>query len=165
MKKRICNILFLCTGNSARSIIAEALINHDYGERFRAYSAGSHPSGQVNPLVMDFLSVQGIDAKNARSKSLDEFVAPGAPPIDIVITVCDNAAGEVCPVWPGHPATAHWGVEDPAVHMDQPDEAKRVIRSVFETLRHRIAALANLPVGSLDKSALQDKIRAIGSVA
>jgi arsenate reductase len=156
------NILFLCTGNSARSIIAETLVNHDCRGRLHAYSAGSHPGGQVNPLVVDFLRAKGIETEAARSKSWDEFAKPGAPPMDFVITVCDNAAAEVCPVWPGHPVTAHWGVEDPAAHMQRPEEAKRVIRTVFETLRRRVSMLAATPLDSFDKAALQEKLREIG---
>lgn len=162
---RVYNVLFLCTGNSARSILAEALVNHVGGGRFHAYSAGSHPSGQVNPLVIDFLRAQGIESKDARSKSWDEFATPHAPVMDVVITVCDNAAGELCPVWPGHPATAHWGLEDPAAHMTRPEEAKRVIRTVFDTLRRRISVLEDLPLEALDMATVQEKIREIGHIA
>ena len=165
VSERAYNILFLCTGNSARSIIAEALVNHDCAGRFRAFSAGSHPGGQVNPLVIDFLSARGIVTEGARSKSWDEFAKPGAPPMDFVITVCGNAAEEVCPAWPGHPATAHWGVEDPAAHMQRPEAAKRVIQAVFDTLRRRVSKLANLPIEALDKTALQQRLREIGREA
>jgi arsenate reductase len=159
------SILFLCTGNSARSIMAEAIVNQDYGGRFHGYSAGSHPAGQVNQLVLEFLRSQDVETAGLRSKSWDEFGRPSAPPLDFVITVCDHAAGEVCPVWPGHPATAHWGVEDPAAHMARPDEATRVIRSVFETLRRRISALATLPLDSLAQVEVQHKLREIGRAA
>lgn len=162
---RLYRVLFLCTGNSARSILAEALVNHDCGGRFHAYSAGSNPSGRVNPLVIEFLHGQGIESTGARSKSWDEFATADAPPMDFVITVCDNAAGEACPVWPGHPATAHWGLEDPAAYMERPEEAKRVIRMVFETLRRRISTLADLPLESLDKAAVQTKLAEIGHIA
>jgi protein-tyrosine-phosphatase len=165
VSERSYNILFLCTGNSARSIIAEALVNHDSAGRFHAYSAGSHPGGEVNPLVIAFLKAQGIVTEGARSKGWDEFARPGAAEMDFVITVCDNASGEVCPVWPGNPVTAHWGVEDPAAHRQRPEEAKRVIRAVFATLRCRIALLADLPLESLDKAALRERLREIGRVA
>jgi arsenate reductase len=156
------NVLFLCTGNSARSIIAEAILNYDGAGRFRAYSAGSHPSGAVNPLVLEFLQSQRIPTAGARSKSWDEFARPGSPPLDFVFTVCDQAAGEVCPVWPGQPMTAHWGVEDPALHMNDPDKAKQVIRDVFHTLRRRISIFASLPLAKLDRLSLQSKLREIG---
>ena len=155
------NVLFLCTGNSARSIIAEATLNHMGGGRFRAYSAGSHPGGKLNPIVMAYLAEKGVPTPGARSKSWDEFAAPGAPPMDFVITVCDNAAGEVCPVWPGHPVTGHWGVEDPAVQAD-PAEARRVTEEAFRVLRNRIQLLLSLPDEKLDRLALQARVRDIG---
>ncbi len=156
------NLLFLCTGNSARSIIAEALLNHLGEGRFRAFSAGSHPSGQVNPLVLEYLRAQRIPTETARSKPWDEFAAPGAPLRDFVITVCDQAAGEVCPVWPGQPILAHWGVDDPARYMDEPASARKVIREVFVILRRRIELFTSLPLEKLDRVALSSATRQIG---
>jgi arsenate reductase len=156
------NVLFLCTGNSARSIIAEAILNYDGRGRFRAYSAGSHPGGKVNPLVLEFLQAQRIPTEGARSKSWDEFARPGAPALDFVFTVCDQAAGEVCPMWPGQPMTAHWGVEDPAAHMDDPEKAKQVIREVFHLLRRRLSIFTSLPLDKIDKLSLQNRLRDIG---
>jgi protein-tyrosine-phosphatase len=161
MTERRYNVLFLCTGNSARSIIAEASLNEMAKGRFKAFSAGSHPSGTVNPLVLEFLREKGISTESARSKSWEEFSAPGAPQMDFVITVCDSAAGEACPIWPGHPLTAHWGVEDPATYRDNPGKAEKVIEESFRILRSRISLLLNLPVEKLDRLALQAKIRDI----
>lgn len=149
------NVLFLCTGNSARSIIAESLLNTMGGGRFRAYSAGSRPSGQVNPLVVEFLASRGISTADARSKTWDEFALPGAPPMQLVVTVCDQAAGETCPVWPGHPARAHWSAPDPAAHMDDPEGARKVIRDVFHLMHRRISLLMSLPIDKLDRLSLQ----------
>jgi arsenate reductase len=165
MSSRHFNVLFLCTGNSARSIIAESILNSVGKDRFTAFSAGSHPGGTVNPLVLDFLKVNGVPAEGARSKSWDEFAAPGAPRMDLVITVCDQAAAETCPVWPGHPAQAHWGAPDPAVHMDNPDKAKQVIRDVFHMMQRRISLLASLPIDKLDRLALQRETQAIATKA
>jgi len=156
------NVLFLCTGNSARSIIAEALLTEMGKGRFRGYSAGSHPSGKVNPLVLDFLRRNAIGVAQARSKSWEEFASAGAPLMDFVITVCDSAAGEACPIWPGHPVTAHWGVPDPALYMENPAKANEVIAEVFATLRDRIARLLALPASDLERSAIDDRIRKIG---
>lgn len=158
---RPCNVLFLCTGNSARSIIAEALLNADGGGRFNAYSAGSRPSGSLNPLVMEFLEANGIPSRGARSKSWDEFARREAPRMDLVVTVCDQAAGEACPLWPGQPALAHWGAPDPAASMDEPAIAKRVIREVFDSMQRRIALLTSLPVETLDHASLQREARDI----
>ncbi len=157
------NVLFLCTGNSARSILAEATLNHLGKGRFRAFSAGSHPSGTVNPLVLEYLRGEGLNVAGVRSKSWEEFAAPGAPAMDFVITVCDDAAGETCPVWPGRPVTAHWGVEDPARHMHDPARARKVIEEAARVLRHRILLLVSLPVAQLDRAALESKARAIGA--
>ena len=156
------NVLFLCTGNSARSILAETTLNHLGKGRFKAYSAGSHPSGKLNPLVLEHLRSEGLSTAGARSKSWDEFAKPGAPRMDFVITVCDDAAGEACPVWPGHPVTAHWGVEDPARCMDDPAKAKKVIADAARVLRNRIRLLVSLPIAELDRMALESSARAIG---
>jgi arsenate reductase len=162
MSRRPFNVLFLCTGNSARSIIAESLLNEMAQGRFKAFSAGSHPGGTVNPLVLEFLEEKGVSTLGARSKSWEEFSRPGAPEMDLVITVCGQAAGEACPVWPGHPATAHWGVEDPAAHMDNPAKARKLIDDAFRILRARIALLLSLPMEKLDRLALESKTREIG---
>ena len=157
------NVLFLCTGNSARSIIAEALLNHVAGERFRGYSAGSRPSGIVNPLVVEFLASRGVDARHASSKSWNDFARPGAPPMDLVITVCDQAAGEACPIWPGVPARAHWSAPDPPSWVDDPEGTRRAIREVFLLMQRRIALLVSLPMEALDRMSLQAQVRAIGA--
>ena len=162
MSERIYNMLFLCTGNSARSILAESLLNHMGSGRFRAFSAGSHPSGQVNPLVLEYLRHKNMPVEGARSKAWDEFALPGAPALDFVVTVCDQAAGEVCPVWPGQPISAHWGVDDPARYMDDPDTARRIIREVFLILQKRIQLFLSLPFAKLDRLALQSAARDIG---
>jgi len=156
-------VLFLCTGNSARSIIAESVLNHLGDGRHRAFSAGSFPSGKVNPLVLEYLTQQGISTADARSKSWDEFASPGSVALDFVITVCDDAAGEACPVWPGQPITAHWGVEDPARFMDDPDRARKVIHDAFHTLYRRIQLFSSLPASSLDRLALTAAVREIGA--
>ena len=162
MTSGVYNVLFLCTGNSARSIIAESLLNHLGQNRYRAYSAGSYPGGTVNPLVLEFLGQQRISTAGARSKSWDEFTAAGSPVLDFVITVCDDAANEACPVWPGQPVTAHWGVEDPARFMDDPERARKVISDVFHTLHRRIQLFTSLPASSLDRLALTAAVRDIG---
>lgn len=162
MANRIYNVLFLCTGNSARSIIAEATLNAMAYGRFRGFSAGSHPSGQVNPLVLAFLREKNLPVEDARSKSWDDFAAPGAPPMDFIITVCDSAAGEACPIWPGRPVTAHWGVADPAAHMDDPVKARKLIEEAFRVLRIRISLLLALPVEHLDRVAIEAKAREFG---
>ncbi len=150
------NVLFLCTGNSARSILAEALLNHVGAGRFRAYSAGSFPTGKVNPHALQLLARMGIPADYARSKTWDEFAAPGAPRLDFIVTVCDNAAGESCPVWPGRPTTAHWGVEDPAAVEGDELAKTNAFRNVFRVLEHRIRIFTSLPDASLDKARLQE---------
>lgn len=157
------NVLFLCTGNSARSILAEALMNHRGRGRFRGFSAGSFPTGRVNPHALALLERLNIPAEGARSKSWDEFAAPGAPPIDFVITVCDNAAGEVCPVWPGHPLSAHWGVEDPAAASGTDAEIAAAFQQAFTVLEHRVRAFLELPVESLERSALKQHMDRIGT--
>jgi arsenate reductase len=156
------NVLFLCTGNSARSILAESLIDHLGQGKFRGYSAGSHPKGQVHPISMALLKQLKLPTENLRSKSWDEFAAPGAPILDFVFTVCDNAAGEVCPYWPGQPMTAHWGVEDP-VAVDGTDAQKwEAFRRAFRTVENRIRLFVSLPVAMLDNMALKARIDAIG---
>ena len=154
--------LFLCTANSARSILAEALLNHAGAGRFQAFSAGSHPGGVVNPLALEILGAAGIAAPHARSKSWDEFAAPGVDPMDFVITVCDNAAGEVCPIWPGHPITAHWGIADPAAVEGAAERQRVAFRDAATKLRRRIELLTALPVAKLDRLALQSRLREIG---
>lgn len=161
MSEKVRNVLFLCTGNSARSIIAESLLNEMGKGRFKGYSAGSHPGGKVNPLVLEFLDRNGVSTRGARSKSWEEFSRPDAPHMDLVITVCDSAAGEACPIWPGHPVTAHWGVEDPALFMDDPPKASKVIGEAFRVLRNRISLLMSLPIDTLDRVALQSRARDI----
>ncbi len=164
MSNKILNVLFLCTGNSARSILAESMLNSmAVGKgRFRAFSAGSHPSGQVNPFAIELLEKNHLPTDDLRSKSWDEFAQPGAPELDFVFTVCDNAAGEVCPVWPGQPMTAHWGVPDPAA-VEGGDETKRKAFFVaFNQLQNRISLFANLPIDKLDRLSLQKNLDAIG---
>jgi len=156
------NVLFLCTGNSARSILAEALVSHLGGGRFRGFSAGSHPAGQVNPYAIELAREMGADPRGFRSKSWEEFARADSPQMDFIITVCDNAAGEVCPTWPGKPVTAHWGVPDPAV-VEGTDEAKRAaFVAAAAMLRHRIELLANLPVEKLDAMAIKAQLHRIG---
>lgn len=163
MSEKIFNVLFLCTGNSARSIIAESVLTYLGKGHFKSFSAGSHPSGKVNPLVLEFLQTQGIPIEGARSKSWDEFAEVDAPQLDFVITVCDDAAGEFCPVWPGQPITAHWGVADPVRFMDDLNQANKVIRDVFHVLYRRAQLLVALPVASLDRMALTSAVREIGT--
>ena len=163
MADRVFNVLFLCTGNSARSVLAEAHLNHRGRGRFRAYSAGSHPTGKVNPGAIELLERLQIPPERLRSKAWDEFAQPGAPALDFVITVCDNAAGEVCPVWPGQPMTAHWGVADPA-HVEGTLERANAFREAFRLLSRRIDLFTNLPVDSLDRMALRKEVRDIGEV-
>jgi arsenate reductase (thioredoxin) len=155
------NILILCTGNSARSILAEALINKYGGKRFRAYSAGSQPVGKVNPVAIELLSAYGHPMDHLRSKSWDEFAQPDAPVFDAVITVCDNAAGEVCPVWPGNPATAHWGMEDPAAFKGPFHERMSLFEKVYRELERLVEKLIALPPGKLSPSKLQTSLEEI----
>jgi arsenate reductase len=156
------NVLFLCTGNSARSIMAEGLLNKYGNGRFHAFSAGSHPTGQVNPLALERLELEGITLVDARSKSWDEFARPDAPVLDFVITVCDNAANEVCPVWPGHPITAHWGVFDPAAAEEK--EKRIAFAKAFAILERRVALFTSLPIASLERMALERQVRDIGNM-
>ena len=162
MSGRTYNVLFLCTGNSARSVLAEAYLNSIGGDRFRAYSAGSHPTGKVNPFAIDLLQRNRIDTAGLRSKAWDEFAKPGAPQMDIIITVCDQAAGEVCPVWPGKPMSAHWGVEDPAAVQGDDDAKRAAFMKAFSTLQKRIALLASLRLELLEHLAAEQQIRQIG---
>jgi arsenate reductase (thioredoxin) len=159
---KIYNVLFLCTGNSARSIIAESLLNKDGAGLFAAYSAGSHPKGEVHPLALKVLANFGYPTEEARSKSWDEFAAPGAPVMDFVFTVCDNAAGEVCPVWPGQPVTAHWGIEDPAATEGTAFERERAFVEAMRYLKNRITAFCSLPIAKLDRLSLKREVDDIG---
>jgi arsenate reductase len=157
------NVLFLCTGNSARSILAEALLNRDGQGRFRAFSAGSAPKGQVHPMALSVLEEFGIATKGLRSKSWDEFAGPNAPRMDVVVTVCDNAAGETCPYWPGAPLQAHWGIDDPAT-VEGPGQREAFLRA-FTQMQARIALLLALPFDSLDSAALKPRLQEIGRLA
>lgn len=159
------NILFLCTGNSARSILAEAATNalSPANDRLVGYSAGSHPKGQVNPYALELLERSGIATNGLRSKSWDEFSAPGAPPLDFVITVCDQAAGEQCPYWPGQPMTAHWGMPDPAAVEGSDEHVRAAFRDTYLILRRRIELFANLPIATLDRMALQQRVKDLAS--
>ncbi|HEY4367134.1 MAG TPA: arsenate reductase ArsC [Steroidobacteraceae bacterium] len=156
------NVLFLCTGNSARSILAETLLNHWGKERFRGFSAGSFPKGQVHPLAIELLEWMNLPTEGLRSKSWDEFAADGAPSLDFIFTVCDNAAGEVCPIWPGKPMTAHWGIADPAAVQGSEAEKGAAFRKALAELEARIKLFINLPITSLDRMTLQQELRAIG---
>jgi arsenate reductase len=162
MPDRIYNVLFICTGNSARSILAESILQKDGAGRFRAFSAGSQPKGEVNPLALKTLQAWDYPAEGFRSKSWEEFAVPGAPVMDFVFTVCDNAAGEVCPVWPGQPMTAHWGIEDPAAVEGLDVEKLRAFNTAFRYMKTRISLFTALPLRSLDAMALTSKLREIG---
>ncbi|KAB0264395.1 arsenate reductase ArsC [Microvirga brassicacearum] len=162
MSDRVFNVLFLCTGNSARSILGEAVLNELGEGRFRGYSAGSHPKGAVHPLALKVLGEADVPTAGLRSKSWSEFAAPGAPVMDFVFTVCDSAAGETCPFWPGQPMTAHWGIEDPAAVEGSDIEKERAFVTALRYLRNRIAAFTALPVHSLDQASLQSQLREIG---
>ena len=162
MTDRPYRVLFLCTGNSARSILAEAMLDHLGRGRFKACSAGSHPTGRVNPLSLETLAEMGIALPAARSKSWEEFAGPGAEPIDFVITVCDSAAGETCPIWPGRPVSAHWGVADPAAVVGNDERKRESFRDAARILRRRIEALTALPLESLDRGEVERQLRAIG---
>jgi arsenate reductase len=161
---RAFNVLFLCTGNSARSIMAEVLLNHVGEGRFRAFSAGSHPRGSVHPLALETLRRNYLLVEGLRSKSWDEFTQPGAPPLDFVFTVCDRAAQEICPTWPGQPMTAHWGIEDPALAEGTDHEQRRAFNLAFRALDARLRLFTSLPLESLDRLALQRQLDSIGSV-
>jgi arsenate reductase len=164
MDNKVYNVLVLCTGNSARSIMAEGLINVLGKGRFKAYSAGSHPGGVVNPFAIAQLKSIGYPTDTLRSKSWDEFSVPGAPVMDFVFTVCDKAAGEVCPIWPGHPLTAHWGFEDPAAAQGSDEEKRRVFQTIFRQIMCRVRAFVSLPLDKLDEAAIKQEITAIGKI-
>jgi protein-tyrosine-phosphatase len=159
---KVFNVLFLCTGNSARSILAEAILNHTGRGRFRAFSAGSHPGGRVNPFAIELLDRNGMAVADLRSKSWDEFAQPDAPHIDFVFTVCDNAAGEVCPVWPGKPMTAHWGIEDPAAIEGSDEHKRKAFLKAFTEMNRRISLFTSLPLAKLDAMAIKRELDQIG---
>ena len=162
MSERVMHILFLCTGNSARSIMAEVLLNHLGGVRCTASSAGSHPKGIVHPLALETLQSMGLPVDGLRSKSWEEFARSDAPPLDMIVTVCDAAAGEVCPLWPGQPITAHWGVEDPAAFQGTEDAQRAKFREVALILCRRIEQFLRLPLATLDRRTLQARLQEIG---
>ena len=164
MANRLYNVLFLCTGNSARSIMAEALLNFWGRGRFRGYSAGSHPRGQVHPLALDMLERAHLPTEGLRSKSWDEFATPDAPQLDFVFTVCDNAAGEVCPIWPGQPVTAHWGINDPAAVSGTSEEQARAFTVAFRELEARIKIFSSLRLDLIDRLSLQRQLDGIGAM-
>jgi protein-tyrosine-phosphatase len=160
---KIYNVLFLCTGNSARSIMAEAVMNRLGQGKFKSHSAGSHPAGQVHPYALDLLQRLNHPTAGLRSKAWDEFAAPGAPQMDFVFTVCDNAAGEVCPIWPGQPMTAHWPFQDPAAFEGTEAEKRQLFADVYGQIHNRVAIFVNLPISGLDKLALQKRLSEMGS--
>jgi arsenate reductase len=162
MAPKVYNILVLCTGNSARSILGEALFNLLGNGRIRAYSAGSHPAGRVNPFAIEQLQALGYPTAGLRSKSWDEFARPGAPQMDFIVTVCDNAAGEICPLWPGQPITAHWGFPDPAAVKGSDAEKRAAFSRTLQQIRNRVQLFVSLPIDALDRMALENKMRAIG---
>jgi arsenate reductase len=163
MSDRCFNVLFLCTGNSARSILAASIANHRGGGRFMGFSAGSHPKGQVHPYALDQLASLGFPTASMHSKSWDVFAVAGAPPMDFVFTVCDDAAGEACPAWPGQPMTAHWGIPDPAAVEGSEIEKRAAFRAAFVALENRIRLFFSLPFDSLDRMALQQRLDTIGA--
>lgn len=162
MANKIYNVLFLCTGNSARSIMAEALVTMMSQGRFKGFSAGSKPGGKVNPFAIEKVKAIGYPLDNLRSKSWDEFAQPDAPHMDFIITVCDNAAGEECPYWPGHPATAHWGFEDPAAVEGSDAEKRAAFDKIFKQIQARMKTFLALPIDRLEKQAIQQEIKKIG---
>lgn len=161
---RVYNVLFLCTGNSARSVLGEAVLNHVGRGQFHAFSAGSAPKGAIHPMTLQILKEAGIPTEGLRSKSWEEFAGPDAPVMDFVFTVCDDAAGETCPIWPGHPMTAHWGIEDPAKVEGPAFRQRQAFEDALRFMRNRIAAFINLPHQSIDKLALGSKLRGIGAM-
>ena len=164
MSEKVFNVLFLCTGNSARSVIAEAVLNQLGRGRFKAFSAGSMPTGSVNPHVLDLLQRNNMPTEGIRSKSWDEFASPDAPKLDFVFTVCDQAAGEVCPVWPGQPMTAHWGLEDPA-QVEGEEAQQRAVKNVFMQLNRRIGIFTSLPLEKIERHSLQKELDEIGTLS
>lgn len=162
MAEKIFNVLFLCTGNSARSVFAEAILNREGSGRFRGYSAGSHPKGKINPFTIDLLKQLNYKTDQLRSKDWDEFAKPDAPHLDFVFTVCDDAANEVCPIWPGQPMTAHWGVPDPATAEGTEAERRLAFADAYRMLYNRISIFVNLPLASLDRLSLQKRLDEIG---
>lgn len=162
MPERAFNVLFLCTGNSARSILGEAILGSMARERFKAFSAGSHPTGMVNPFAIELLAANRISTESLRSKSWDEFARPGAPILDFVFTVCNSAAAEACPVWPGQPITAHWGVADPAAVEGDDNTKRKAFREAYMVMYRRISLFVNLPLRSLDRLSLQNQLSNIG---
>jgi protein-tyrosine-phosphatase len=164
MTGKVYNVLFLCTGNSARSILGEAILNKDGDGRFRAWSAGSQPKGKVHPLAIKELEALGYSTENLTSKSWDVFSGPDAPQMDFIFTVCDSAAGEACPVWIGHPMTAHWGIEDPAAVEGNEADKQRAFAQAARFLKNRISAFLNLPLSTIDRMALQNHLKQIGSM-
>jgi arsenate reductase (thioredoxin) len=162
MTDKVYNVLFLCTGNSARSILAEVLLNRFGQGKFRAFSAGSHPTGAVHPMALELLRKSGLPTEGLRSKSWDDFAT--APPFDFVFTVCDRAAAELCPVWAGHPMTAHWGVEDPAAAVGTEEQKRQAFRTAYCTLEARIRLFVSLPIAKLDAMRLRDRLTEIGTV-
>lgn len=165
MSDKTYQVLFLCTGNSARSVMAEALASTLGRGRFRGFSAGSKPTGKVNPFAIEKTEAIGYPSANLRSKSWDEFALPGAPRMDFIITVCDNAAGEACPVWPGHPATAHWGFEDPAAVEGSDDQKRDAFEQVFQQIQARMQKFVDLPFETMDDDAARAAVRRIGEIA
>ena len=163
MSEKVFNVLFLCTGNSARSVIAEAVLNQLGGGRFKAYSAGSMPTGSVNPHVLDLLQRNNMSTEDIRSKSWDEFSGPDAPKLDFVFTVCDQAAGEACPVWPGQPMTAHWGLEDPA-KVEGEEQQKKAVSNTFMQLNRRLGIFTSLPIEKIERHSLQKELDGIGAL-
>jgi protein-tyrosine-phosphatase len=163
MTDRVYNVLFLCTGNSARSILAESILNREGGGRFKAYSAGSQPKGAVHPYALDLLKKMNHPTAGLRSKSWDEFAAAGAPEMDFVFTVCDNAANEVCPIWPGQPMSAHWGIPDPAAAEGSEVEQRLAFAEAYRAMLNRISIFVSLPMQSLDRLSLQKRLSEIGN--
>jgi arsenate reductase len=164
MENKVYNVLFLCTGNSARSVMAEALVTTMGKGRFRGFSAGSQPTGKVNPFAIEQVAATGYPVNQLRSKSWDEYGRPDAPQMDFIFTVCDNAAGEVCPYWPGHPMTAHWGFEDPAAVVGTDEEKRAAFHRIFRQIMARMSVFVGLPLHVLEKGAIQHEIKAIGDM-
>ncbi|WP_373990340.1 arsenate reductase ArsC [Duganella sp. BuS-21] len=165
MQEKVYNVLFLCTGNSARSIMAEALVTTMGKGRFKGFSAGSHPNGAVNPFALEQIAGTGYPVNDLRSKSWDEFGAEDAPQMDFIFTVCDNAAGETCPYWPGHPLSAHWGFEDPAAVVGTDEEKRAAFHKIFRQIMTRMNIFVSLPLAMLEKNAIQREIQAIGATS